>query len=1328
MSTRAVSAANRSLLLVAVLALFSAVLVPVKVVQSETLRSHLEPQEVKPKVAIVKNDAPVSPIEAPPTEAAPVPNAELKESIYRGLMPRQETQAFDFLKKYPDFDGRGVTVAIFDTGVDPGAIGLQTTPDGRPKVIDMVDGTGSGDVDTSHEAEVKDGKITGLTGRTLTIPADWKNPGGKFHLGMKHGFDLFPTDDAPPGLKERMEAKRHEILEKSIELRSSKLMQEIAAFKKAHPSPKDEEKAQQKELEAKLEVLGTLSESLFDAGPVYDCIVFNDGDKWRAAVDTDEDGDFADEKVMTNFRAERQFSTFADPVSLNFALNIYENGNKLSIVCDSGAHGTHVAGIVSAYHEKNPELNGVAPGAQIVSVKIGDTRIKGMETGPGLEHGVKAVIENHCDLVNMSYGESSSAPNKGYITRLLAELVYEHNVIFVSSAGNSGPALSTVGAPGGTSSAMLGIGAYLPPDLMRSAYTFRNTYEGIPYTWTSRGPTFDGDWGVDLLAPGGAVAPMPSWVLQKHELYQGTSMASPNACGCIALMLSAAKGEKVTYSPGSVRRALQSTAEHQARATAHDEGAGLVQTLSAYESLKLNANTPGDQYLYEVNIPQRNNARGIYLREPSDLKDELTARVYVEAKFPETASNKSKIEFELPVRLESTADWIESGDFTLLTHGANYFEVKVNPTGLEPGVHFAEIQGFDNDHPERGAMFRVPVTVIKPHMENEYAYSQTFDLKAGDLTRLFLVPPPGTTTAHVKFTVNETTNPRTLMLHALQMVEGKHFEAVESQEVGRYQPGRVYEYQFPIVGGRTLEYCAALYWNDVGSGVVDWSISFSGIQPSNKSVSLTQGQGYVPIDVVSANPGEPVSLVPQATLKNRIQTLRPGKVERTVCDPERFQTLKNKPIYSYKMTYNYNHAESGEITVTIPRFEDQLYDAEISPYFYQIIDSNGAVLTSNDMFPDPFKLPAGDFEIVVDIHNPDIHFEKTAEALLMEIESELSKPVKLSGYGTTIDAAMKSTALTKVPLLPQQVFRFYLAEPTNLPAEVEPGNVLTGTISYDDPKNLRSDVTVREYGLNFTVTNTKSEDAKQAGGFKSKIAQKDTPLEERLKLDLKQLRLIQIKAMNPGKDAEGWKAFIAQVEQEFPDTLDVRYEILQRMDGDDRDDFLPEIVTKCDEILKMIDMPKITGLLTQRAIDPTEAEKTERTKLEEQKKIFLDVLYRRARALGYMESADNIKKHPIADMKAHDEAFAKAYKELSTWVDVEKDAKTELVAVRNETRQKHYAQALKILLSHKDQEAPEYLHVKKMYHLLQDLGWDDLAKNVESELLKRFPREKPPWE
>lgn len=79
-----------------------------------------------------------------------------------------------------------------------------------------------------------------------------------------------------------------------------------------------------------------------------------------------------------------------------------------------GSHGTHVAATLAAYDSTAPLHCGIAPGAQIVSVKIGDVRINGMETGAGIIRGVAAAVENKCHLINMSYGEATTIPNAGY--------------------------------------------------------------------------------------------------------------------------------------------------------------------------------------------------------------------------------------------------------------------------------------------------------------------------------------------------------------------------------------------------------------------------------------------------------------------------------------------------------------------------------------------------------------------------------------------------------------------------------------------------------------------------------------------------------------------------------------------------------------------------------------------------------------------------------------------------------------------------------------------------------------------------------------------------
>lgn len=64
-----------------------------------------------------------------------------------------------------------------------------------------------------------------------------------------------------------------------------------------------------------------------------------------------------------------------------YCFTIHNDGNLLEICASPNNHGSHVANIAAANFPDKPELNGLAPGAQIISMAIGDSRLGTEETG-----------------------------------------------------------------------------------------------------------------------------------------------------------------------------------------------------------------------------------------------------------------------------------------------------------------------------------------------------------------------------------------------------------------------------------------------------------------------------------------------------------------------------------------------------------------------------------------------------------------------------------------------------------------------------------------------------------------------------------------------------------------------------------------------------------------------------------------------------------------------------------------------------------------------------------------------------------------------------------
>ncbi|KAH9512673.1 tripeptidyl-peptidase II Tpp2, partial [Bulinus truncatus] len=787
-----------------------------------------------------------------------------------GILPKKETGASAFLTKYPEYDGRGVVIAILDTGVDPAAPGLQKTTEDKPKIIDLVDCTGAGDVDTSTVVTATDGYITGLTGRKLSIPETWVVPDGKFHIGLKLAHDLYPKS-----LKERVIGEKREKIWNPQHRRTIiDAIRELESFDKIHPMCSSlEDKTKREDLQAKVEILNSLDKKYPELGAVYDCVVFHDGDRWKACIDTSEKGDLQFCKVMSNYREFYEYGQLSQADMLTYSVNIYEDGNVLEIVTNAGAHGTHVACIAAGYFPDNTELNGIAPGAQIIGLKIGDTRLGSMETGTSLVRAMKYIMDHNVDLINYSYGEAAQVCNSGRIINLITELVNEKGVIFVSSAGNNGPAISTVGTPGGTTSSVIAVGAYVTPQMMMAGYSMREALPAMHYTWSSRGPAHDGALGVCISAPGGAIASVPNWTLRGCQLMNGTSMSSPNACGSIGLILSGLKASKIHYSPFSVRRALENTASKLEDMDIFAAGLGLVQVEAAFSYCVKYQSGRGEHVHFTIQCSGNN--RGIYLRELLQTTKPTEVTVSVEPIFQEQADPRTKIEFSINFSLTCTQSWVQFPTSFLLMNASRTFTVRIDPRGLAEGLHYAEIRAYESGNIERGPLFRIPITVVVPvrlvDMTNCTISTLNQHFKPGHILRRFVYVPFGASYAVLKLISLDTEKSGRFFIHTLQISPQSAYKDYEYSKIVTLSEQGEGTYAFSVLGDCTMELCVAKWWANLGDVTLDIHLSFFGAQLESLYPTMHGGEGITRFDIISPLRSE--DLNPYLSLKSVISPL-----------------------------------------------------------------------------------------------------------------------------------------------------------------------------------------------------------------------------------------------------------------------------------------------------------------------------------------------------------------------------------------------------------------------------------------------------------------------
>lgn len=496
--------------------------------------------------------------------------------------PAFETGAVDFVAKNPRADGRGVTIGVLDSGVDLAHPALQKTTTGERKIVDWVTAT---DPITDEDGTWRpmtttvSGPAFSYQGRTYTAPD------GTYRVSR---FAEKITDGGPDGSDYHGDVNR-------------------------------------------------------DGDTTDSWALLYDAAAGTVRVDLNDNGDFTDDVAMKPYRDGYQVGYFGTddpktpvaerspfvveirkdvPLDPLGGSNVGKKADFVNVGIIESEHGTHVAGITAANKLFGGRMNGAAPGAKIVSSRA--CSWGGGCTNVALTEGmIDLVTKRGVDIVNMSIGGLPPL-NDGNNARseLYTRLIDTYGVQLVISAGNSGPGVNTIGDPS-LADKVISVGAGVSKETWAANYGSEVKRKYALFPFSSRGPREDGGFTPTVVAPGASINTTQTWIPGGpvkeagyelpvgYSMLQGTSMASPQAAGASALLLSAAKQQGVKLTPATLRTALTSTAHPIPGVQAYEQGAGRMDVVAAWKSIRRGAQA----HAYTVKAPVK-SALSDYLKTP----------------------------------------------------------------------------------------------------------------------------------------------------------------------------------------------------------------------------------------------------------------------------------------------------------------------------------------------------------------------------------------------------------------------------------------------------------------------------------------------------------------------------------------------------------------------------------------------------------------------------------------------------------------------------------------------------------------------------------------
>lgn len=576
-------------------------------------------------------------------------------------------------------DGKKQVIAIIDTGVDAGHPDLQKTSGNLRKISDWRDFTGEGDIDTSSKSQPK--------GKNLVLANGQYNIGNIESLSgtFRYGY-LREVDIVNPNGKNGYDM--------NFNGNSTDIFGVILA--------------------------DTLTKGVYDT--VY--------------VDTDDDKSFADEAPLHLYSKSGEYATFNSingQDKLNIVLTeIKTDASMINLGFDGNDHGTHVAGVAAA----NGKIKGVAPGAQIMALKVMDSAGYGKLST--ITEAMIYAASHGAKIINLSLGFPTNDHNGNSVpAKLLNNLTEQYGAIFVTAAGNDGPGITTVNTPGDATAA-LSVGAFNTPEMWKNDYGW-DVPETNLWFFSSIGPRKDGAISPAVVAPGNAVSTVPLRGGKQYFLNEGTSIAAPHVAGAIALLMEVEQRNNLKVSPVTIKRAIELGASRIQGYTSAEQGYGALNlTMSWAELLALQDSSKISATTYNAGM-QMNS--GIFFKDEEPGKISLC--------LTNNSNNAKELYF-------NTTNWYTPSQSSIIippgkTRALDFDLSIPNEKGLFSSFLTAD------DPSTYGNDVEMLTTVVNPYIlssDNSYKENINDEAKPAQYKRYYFKVPPGADALKAAVSVN----------------------------------------------------------------------------------------------------------------------------------------------------------------------------------------------------------------------------------------------------------------------------------------------------------------------------------------------------------------------------------------------------------------------------------------------------------------------------------------------------------------------------------------------------------------------------------------------